>query len=218
MLREADRALWKMIQPRRLKRMYEVLQQRTRHISVVLEAVDDGHNQAAVLRTADALGIQRITVVVGQAPFEPSEKVTQGAHKWLTIQRKPDIQTAIRDLKAEGYRVLASYLGSGATPIEEVDVSEPTALIFGNEHSGVSEETVRLADGTFYIPMRGFSQSFNISVAAAIALYDVTTRARQAAGDRYFLPEREKREIFDRWILASLPPKVSRRLTGAPRV
>ncbi|MDI3326953.1 MAG: RNA methyltransferase [Alicyclobacillaceae bacterium] len=211
-LKEEERALWGMVRPERLKRMYEVVQRRTRYVAAVLEAVDDGHNQAAVLRTADALGVQDVFVITGQAPFEPSQGVTQGAHKWLTVQRKPDIRTAAAELKEAGYRVWASYLGEGAVPLDRMDLSQPVALIFGNEQAGVSEEAVGLADGRFYIPMQGFVQSFNISVAAAIALYEITSRARREAPDRYGLSEPEKRQLFRRWILASLNPRTRERI------
>lgn len=220
LLQEKERWILEMIRPERLMRLYQALNQRTRYISVLLEAVDDGHNQAAVLRTADAFGIQNISVVTRYKPFEPNKKITQGAHKWLTIRKKPDMQTAMKDLKSEGYQIYATYLGDGAVPIEEIDLSKPTVLIFGNEHRGISEETANLADGKFYIPMYGFVQSFNISVAAALALQEVTKRARETAKERYHLTDEEKRELFLEWIMKTLGPqtrkKVQKRLE-APR-
>ncbi|MBN2909513.1 RNA methyltransferase [Polycladomyces sp. WAk] len=212
LLQEKERWIWEMIQPERLMRLYQVLNQRTRYISVLLEAVDDGHNQAAVLRTADAFGIQNISVVTGNKPFEPSKKITQGSHKWLTIRKKPDLQTAIKDLKSEGYQIYATYLGDDAVPIGEIDLSKPTVLIFGNEHKGISKEAANLADGKFYIPMYGFVQSFNISVAAALALQEVTKRAREIAGDRYGLTDEEKRELLLEWIMKTLRPQVRKKV------
>jgi tRNA (guanosine-2'-O-)-methyltransferase len=211
-LQEEERWMFEMIRPERLMRLYQVLNQRTRYISVLLEAVDDGHNQAAVLRTADAFGVQNISVVAGNKPFEPSKNVTQGAHKWLTVRQKPNLQTAITDLKSEGYQIYATYLGDGAVPIDEIDLSKPTVLIFGNEHQGISEEAANLADGKFYIPMYGFVQSFNISVAAALTLQEVTKRAREAAKERYFLTDKEKRELFLEWILKSLRPQLRKQV------
>jgi len=212
LLQEKERWIWEMIRPERLMRLYQVLNQRTRYISVLLEAVDDGHNQAAVLRTADAFGIQDISVVTGNKPFEPRKKITQGSHKWLTIKRKPDLQTAIKDLKSEGYQIYATYLGDDAVPIGEIDLSKPTVLIFGNEHKGISKEAANLADGKFYIPMYGFVQSFNISVAAALALQEVTKRAREIAGDRYGLTDEEKRELLLEWIMKTLRPQVRKKV------
>jgi tRNA (guanosine-2'-O-)-methyltransferase len=212
LFQEKERWILEMIRPERLMRLYQVLNQRTRYISVLLEAVDDGHNQAAVLRTADAFGIQNISVVTGKQPFEPSKKITQGAHKWLTINKKPDLQTAVKDLKSEGYQIYATYLGEGAVPVEEIDLSKPTVLIFGNEHKGISEEAVNLTDGKFYIPMYGFVQSFNISVAAALALQEVTKRARETAKERYYLTDKEKRELYLEWILKTLRPQTRKKV------
>lgn len=208
LLTEENRMLWEMILPSRLKRMYDVLKERTRYITILTEAVDDPHNQAAVLRSAEAFGIQDVFVVTGRAPFEPNKFVTKHADKWLTIHQKPDIQTAIKDLKAKGYQVFASYLGEGTVPLEQINVSKPTVLLFGNEHRGVSEEALALADGKFIIPMNGFVQSFNISVAAAISLYDVTSRAKQIAKERYYLPLAEKKELYEHWMMLSLSPRV----------
>lgn len=211
-LTEETRLIWEMILPERLKRMYDVLQKRTRYITVLTEAVDDPHNQAAVLRTAEAFGVQDVYVVTGKAPFQPNPLVTRHADKWLTLQQKPDIVTTIKGLQAKGYQVYASYLGEGTLRLGDIDVSRPTALLFGNEHSGVSQEAIHAADATFMIPMYGFVQSFNISVAAALALYDVTERARQQAGERYYLSFQEKKELFEKWMWQTLNPRIRERL------
>lgn len=212
LLTEQTRLIWEMILPKRLKRMYDVLNERTRYITVLMEAVDDPHNQAAVLRTAEAFGIQDVHVVTGRAPFSPNRLVTRYADQWLTLHRQPDIKTAISDLKQQGYQVYASYLGEGTIPLSEVNVSKPTVLLFGNEHSGVSEEALRLADGTFVIPMYGFVQSFNISVAAALTLYDVTERARRQVGRRYYLSHEEKKTLYEQWMWQTLHPRIRKQL------
>jgi tRNA (guanosine-2'-O-)-methyltransferase len=212
LLTEEMRLVSEMILPERLKRMYEILHQRTRYITVLTEAVDDPHNQAAVLRTAEAFGVQDVYVVTGRAPFQPNPHVTRYADKWLTLYQKPDIVTAIKDLQAKGYQVYASYLGEGTLRLCDIDVSRPTALLFGNEHSGVSQEAIRSADGTFMIPMYGFVQSFNISVAAALSLYDVTERARQQAGKRYYLSLEEKKELYEEWMWQTLNPRIRKQL------
>ncbi|WP_027408098.1 TrmH family RNA methyltransferase [Anoxybacteroides tepidamans] len=207
LLTEENQPIWEMIVPERLKRMYDVLNERTRHITILTEAVDDPHNQAAVLRSAEAFGLQDVYVVTGQAPFQPNPFVTRNADKWLTIHKKPDIKTAIKELKESGYQVLASYLGEGTISLHDIDVSRPTALLFGNEHCGVSDEALSLADGTFMIPMHGFVQSFNISVAAALTLYDVTGRARRQLGEAYYLPVCEKKQLYEAWMWQTLHPR-----------
>ena len=204
-LDEEDRIYWDLLTLHRVQRMLDVLQHRTLHIIVGMEAVDDGHNQAAILRSADAFGVQEVAVVTGKAPFEPSRRVTQGVHKWLTIRKYPDIQTAMQALRERGYRIWASRLDEEAIPLEAVDLTEPAVFFFGNEHEGLSEEAIRHADGTFVIPMRGFAQSLNVSVAAAITLYDATRRAREVAGKRYNLPLADRRRILREWLRKSSP-------------
>jgi len=210
LLTEENKIIWEMIVPERLKRMYDVLNKRTRYITVLTEGVDDRHNQSAVLRSAEAFGLQDVYIVTGQTNFRPNKFVTRNADKWLTIHQKPDIRTAIEDLQANGYQVLASYLGEETIPLQEIDLSKPTALLFGNEHSGISEEALQLADGKFMIPMQGFVQSFNISVAAALTLYDVTERAKRLIKERYYLTVEEKKNIYEKWMLDTLNPRVRR--------
>jgi tRNA (guanosine-2'-O-)-methyltransferase len=205
---EDERLVWDMIVPERLKRMYDVLSQRTRYISILMEAVDDKHNQSAVIRSAEAFGIQDIYVVRGKAEFEPNDYITKSADKWVTIEQKTDIETAIGDLQSQGYQVLASYLGDDSRPLEDIDLSKPTVLLFGNEHSGVSEKAIELTDGKFIIPMHGFVQSLNISVAAAISMYEVTNRAKEVAGPRYYLTLDEKKKLYFQWMMDTLNPRV----------
>lgn len=204
-LDEEDRAYWELLTAQRVRRLVEVLRHRTLYIIVGMEAVDDGHNQAAILRSADAFGVQEVAVVTGQAPFAPSKRVTQGAHKWLTIRKYPDIATAMARLRHRGYRIWASRLGPEAIPLEEVDLSRPAVFFFGNEHEGLSDEAIRHADGTFVIPMVGFVQSLNVSVAAAITLYHTTRRARALLGDAYTLPPEERRRLLRAWIRRASP-------------
>ncbi|WP_367305898.1 TrmH family RNA methyltransferase [Alicyclobacillus acidocaldarius] len=202
----SERELWlaDWLRPERLLRLREVLMRRTSYIAVAMEAVDDGHNQAAILRSAEAFGVQHVAVIEGKQPFHPSKGVTQGAHKWLTLHRMPDIGRAIDALHARGFQVYATDLSEGAQPIDAVDLARPTAILFGNEKDGVSPEARERADGRFYIPMAGFVQSFNVSVAAAIALYELTRRARETVGNRYALGADERHKLYVTWCLRSL--------------
>ncbi len=204
-LSPADRPFWELLTLSRLQRMLSVLRQRTLYIVVGMEAVDDGHNQAAILRSAEAFGVQEVAVVTGQAPFQPSERVTQGAHKWLTIRKYPSIHAAMDHLKRRGYRIWASRLDERAVPIDKVDLSRPAAFFFGNEHEGLSPEALRLANGSFIIPMVGFAQSLNVSVAAAITLFHVTRRARQEVGERYHLTPEQQASILRHWLRTATP-------------
>ncbi|GAB7386282.1 hypothetical protein BSNK01_01170 [Bacillaceae bacterium] len=208
LLKEEERWAWETMKPERLKRLYDGLNQRTRYVSIVLEAVHDSHNQAAVLRSADAFGIQDVYIVAGDTSFSPNRKVTQSAHKWLTILRRPDIRTTVLELKRKGYRVYASDLSKDAVPVDQIDLSKPTALLFGNEQKGLSEEAFSQADGTFVVPMHGFVQSLNISVAAAVTLYEVTKRARKIAKERYYLLPEEKQKLFREWFISAARPRI----------
>ncbi|MCL6439500.1 MAG: RNA methyltransferase [Rubrobacteraceae bacterium] len=196
---------WSMLSPRRARRMLEVLENRTRYVTVLLEAVDDGHNQAAVLRSAEAFGVQEVSVVEGEKPFSPSPGITQGSDRWLTIHRHRSIEEAASFLRERGYRLWGSRLDGNAVPLQEVDLSRPAAFLFGNEHEGLSGRALELVDGTFVVPMRGFVQSLNISVAAAITLFHATNRARAEAKEDYPLDEAARREVLMRWISTTNP-------------
>ncbi|MDQ7030582.1 MAG: RNA methyltransferase [Ardenticatenia bacterium] len=208
LVRPEDRPFWDLLTPRRGRRMVEVLRQRTRHIALILEAVDDGHNQAAVLRSADAFGVQYVGVVRGRAPFRPNPEVTQGADKWLSVSHFESVGQAIRAMQARGYRVWASQLDETALPLPEVDLSVPAVFLFGNEHDGLSEEALRMADGRFIVPMCGFVQSLNVSVAAAITLFHATRRARREVGKAYFLTPAEQRQVLRHWLRTTTPKAV----------
>lgn len=206
-MKEEDRLLFSMLMPDRVKRMYEVLNTRTNHITVLTEGVDDPHNQSAVLRSADAFGVQTLHVVEGRAPFKPNSIIAKSADRWVDVVEHASIEEAIDGLKAKGYQVLATALSEEAVPLEDIDVSIPTVLLFGNEHVGVSEKALAMADGNYVIPMQGYVQSLNISVAAAISLYDVTTRARHLVTENYDLTIEDKARVFKNWMIKSLPKR-----------
>ena len=174
-------ALRPLITDRRLERIESVLANRTYNLSVVLEGLYDTGNMSAVMRSADSFGIQRMNLVLTASRYKVGRRVSVGSHKWLDIHHyKTSIECA-RELKDKGYRLLATHL-DGAVPIDEVDFSVPTALVFGNEHAGVTQEMVDLCDGRIIIPMMGFAQSFNVSVAAAVALYHGTQDRKRRLG------------------------------------
>lgn len=200
--------IWETILPSRLQRLADVVSKRTRFISVLLEAVDDGHNQSAVLRSAEAFGIQDVTVIKGNQGFQPNRKITQSAHAWLDIRRADELTSTIEQFKQKGYRIVASHLQHSSKRLEDISFAEPTVLLFGNEHRGLSDQALDLADETFIIPMNGFVQSLNIAVAAAITMHYATERAKRDAKDRYFLSKHEQQELFYRWMLKSARPLV----------
>ncbi len=159
------------ISAHRRQRIEQVLAGRTYTIVPVVEGLANTGNVSAVMRSAEALGYQAFGIIKGSVQkFKTSERTSQGADKWLDLWTWQTATEAAQALKAAGYRLVATTL-ENAAPIETFDFTVPTALVFGNELVGVSEELLKQADARCVIPLMGFTQSFNISVAAAIALY-----------------------------------------------
>ncbi|MEX2399916.1 MAG: RNA methyltransferase [Rhodothermales bacterium] len=155
----------------RAARIDEVLDGRTHRLATVVEGLVNMGNVSAVMRSAEALGCQPFHVITGGATFKNSRRTSQGAEKWLDVYRWATPGDCVAYLHDEGYRIVATHLDDSSVSIDSVDFSEPTAVVFGNERDGVSAEMVSLADERAIVPMVGFVQSFNISVAAAVTLY-----------------------------------------------
>ena len=197
-----------MLTDERVARMDEILARRSRNLTVVIEDLYDPHNIAAVLRTCDAFGIQDVHAVPGpqaQGRFRPSAKVAIGAARWLTVHAWDGPAECIANLKQRGYAIAVSDL-EASVPIDDVDFGRKTALVFGNEHQGVTHAMRELADTRFHIPMRGFVQSLNISVAAALAIHHgVRERDRLVPGGHGDLPEADRVALRSRWIVEDVP-------------
>jgi tRNA (guanosine-2'-O-)-methyltransferase len=170
---EIIRALEPLLTEQRRARIDAVLAERTRSVVPVLDGLYDPHNVAAVLRSADSFGTQEVHIIEGEEPLLASQRVTQGADKWLDVVRHRDPRACVRGLKDRGYSVFAAMMDGTTTP-EQIATMPRVALVFGAEKSGVSEAVQELCDGRYTIPMRGFSQSLNVSVAAALTLYTAT--------------------------------------------
>jgi tRNA (guanosine-2'-O-)-methyltransferase len=189
---------------RRQQRVLTVLRHRQPDLTVVLENVHDPHNVAAVLRSCDAVGVLRVHVVytVEEPPREPFARTTSAsAAKWVDVIRHESIAACYTALRAEGFTILATSLAPGSRDLYAMDLRQPVALVFGNEHRGVSEEAVALADDLVVIPMYGMVQSLNISVACAVMLFEAM-RQRRAAGDydRPKLSDEMLQRLADDWL------------------
>ncbi len=156
----------------RINRINKVLQNRTYTILPVLDGLYDIGNMNAVLRTSEAFGFQSVHIIETSAKYREANRVAQGAEKWLDIFRWKKPSDCISYLKEKGYKICVTALNSNKT-INEIDFLSPTAIVFGNEHEGVCSEIITQADESIIIPMYGFTQSFNISVAVSIILYHV---------------------------------------------
>ncbi|MFQ5348839.1 MAG: TrmH family RNA methyltransferase, partial [Thermoanaerobaculia bacterium] len=189
----------------------QAIANRTRSLVVVLHGVHDPHNQAAVMRTCEALGVQEMVVVTEAGePFRPSGRVTQNAFRWLDIDRPPDFESAAHNLRRRGLRLLAASFDG--EPLAAVDFTRPTALVFGNESRGLPQPVVAGCDGSFSIPMRGLSQSLNVSVAAGVALHWAVEARRRTLGSSGDLDETERAALRRRFYLQAAASKVPEEL------
>lgn len=159
----------------RKRRIDAVLDQRTYNLTVVVDGMVDTGNVAAVMRTADGFGLQSFHAIDTAGTYKHSRRTSQGAQKWLDRYRWRAMGPCVEYLRHRGYRLVAAHLDPAATPIDSVDFGEPTALVFGNELAGVSPELLDVVDETVFIPISGFVESYNISVAAGICLQQART-------------------------------------------
>lgn len=191
--------------PERKLRLEAVLDKRQPDLTVLLENVTDPHNISAVMRTCDAVGIQDIYILNSIIPRHKnwSKKSSSSAAKWLTIHQFTDTLACIETLRKKYKRIIATRLVEGAASLYDTDLTLSTALVFGNEHAGVSDEISQYADRYMIIPQTGMIQSLNISVACAITLYEAF-RQKSLAGhyESSRLEESHLQEIKSTWGLA----------------
>ncbi len=182
--------------PKRLARIQKVVANRTRDIVVVLENIHDPHNAAAILRSADACGIQDVYFIFeGQKPYNPAKvgKVSSSsANKWLTFHIFRTAVECLEELRSKGYTIVSTLLDPEAKSLYELCVSnKKIALVVGNEHVGISQSIKEMSDVLVYIPMRGFVESLNVSVAAAVSLFEIV-RQQNEQSVKYKLSEVEQ--------------------------
>ncbi len=181
----------------------QVLDQRTRHITVVLEDIYQPHNSSAVIRSLDCFGVQDLHIIENKNRFTLNPNISAGASKWTTMHRynKRDTNntpSCIERLKERGYRIYATTPHVDDVDLPDLSIEEPLALVFGTEDTGVTPEMLEAADGFVRIPMFGFTESFNISVSVALTLYDLTTRLHRSAVN-WSLSDDEKLELRLNW-------------------
>lgn len=190
--------------PEREKRLKFVLNKRQNDLTVVLENVFDPHNISAVMRTCDAVGIQDIHVLNTRISKHKKwgARSSSSAAKWLTIHQHSDAAVCFSELRKQFPLILTTHLGASSVSLYDLDFTSPIALVFGNEHDGVSEEIRAFADGNFIIPQTGMIRSLNISVACAVTLYEAY-RQKLAAGhfERVKLQDNEYATLWKNWSL-----------------
>ena len=157
-----------------------VLKNRTKHFTVAMEDVFQLHNTSAVMRSCEVFGIQELNVIEQKFGKSIDKEIAMGAEKWVDINRFSSIQDCVTNLKRKGYQIIATTPHNDSCLLHEFDITKPSALFFGTERDGLSEEVMQQADGFLKIPMVGYTESLNISVSAAIIIQDVTNRLRQS--------------------------------------
>ncbi len=198
----------------RKNRIAQVVKDRSFSVVSVLENIYDRGNASAVMRSCEAMGFQSVHMIEPNDKFKKANRVTKGADKWLDVTTWKSTSQCVKFLKAHNYKIYATHLNAKAVPIEKIDWTEPSAIVLGNEKDGISPEMQELCDQTVIIPMQGFVQSFNISVAAAIALYHIY-RARIAKfGQSGDLTEEEREILTAQFLIRSSknPERLLRRL------
>lgn len=189
--------------PARLERLRSVLKNRVTNVTVVLENLHKDYNMSAVLRTCESFGIQEVHVIPQPGEGKVYRSVTQGCHRWLTLRRHDDARSCFLHLRQRGFRVLAGALCDNSPPMNDVDWSGRVALVFSNELEGAGKEVLDEVDGSFIIPMSGFSRSLNVSVAAGIVIHHVLCEKGQA-GDLERIPHGQAEKILEHWVRNSV--------------
>ena len=188
--------------PERSEKLLKVLHQRQSNLCVVMENVQDPHNISAVMRTCDAVGIQDLFILNTKIPrhLKFGARSSSSAAKWLTVHQYEDTEACFKELRRRYNRILTTHLSSDAISLYAIDFTGSIALIFGNEHSGVSEEVRKLADGNFIIPQMGIIRSLNISVACAVSIYEAY-RQKELAGhyNHPSLPATQMNSLLAEW-------------------
>jgi tRNA (guanosine-2'-O-)-methyltransferase len=187
--------------------LQKVLENRTRHITIVVEDLYQTQNISAVMRSCECMGIQDIHVVEGENDFQIHKAITMGADKWLTIKHyqkdNNPMTTCINELKVKGYDIVATLPDNNSCFLEELPLIKPLAFLFGTELTGLSKEAVAAADKTVTIPMYGFANSFNISNSVAIIANHCIDKLRKST-IQWQLSEDEKEELLYDWVQKSI--------------
>jgi tRNA (guanosine-2'-O-)-methyltransferase len=173
----------------RKNKFLKVLENRTKHFTVVVEDVFQMHNASAVMRSCEVFGIQELNVIEERYGKSIDKEIAMGAQKWVDIRKFDNVTHCVGALKNQGYQIIATTPHENDCLLDDFDISKPSALFFGTERDGLSNEVLQKADGFLKIPMAGFTESLNISVSAAIIIQNLTNRLRQSEIDWHLTEE-----------------------------
>lgn len=205
--------------PERFEKIRTRLARRQPDLSVLVENVHKSHNIAAILRTADAVGVYRIHAVSETGEIRDHHMVSGGTRKWVPVTLHDDVAEAAAQLRNDGVRILAAHPADDARDYRDIDYTVPTAILLGAELDGVSAAALSLADESVRVPMEGMVASLNVSVAAALILYEAR-RQRESAGlyDRCRIPDDEYRRTLFEWAHPDLARRCRERGVPYPRL
>ena len=186
---------------RRLQKISKVVKSRQFTLQVVLENIHDPHNVSAIFRTCDAVGVPKISLLYYQEKFPKiGKKSSASAFKWVEKEKFSNVSECYDSLKKEGFTIYASSISNDAVDFYKLDFKKKIAIVLGNEHRGVSDEAIKLADKKFKIPMYGMVQSLNVSVAAAIVLYEaLRQRMKKGLYEKSVLSKIDLEELIEKW-------------------
>ena len=195
--------LQNFITEERKQRFLEIISQRTNHFTVAMEDVFQMHNTSAVVRTCEGFGVQQAHSIEGRYGKRLDEKIAMGAQKWVDVFRYDDTQKCIDTLREKGYQIVATTPHKDAYLLNDFDISKKSAFFFGTEKEGLSEKVLAQADTYLKIPMVGFTESLNISVAVAIVLQQLTDKLRRS-NIKWQLTDEERYSVLEQWTKISV--------------
>lgn len=195
--------LQNFITEERKQRFSEIISQRTNHFTVAMEDVFQMHNTSAVVRTCEVFGVQQAHSIEGRYGKRLDEKIAMGAQKWVDVFRYDDTQKCIDILREKGYQIVATTPHKDAYLLNDFDISKKSAFFFGTEKEGLSEKVLAQADTYLKIPMVGFTESLNISVAVAIVLQQLTDKLRRS-NIKWQLTNEERYSVLEQWTKISV--------------
>ncbi len=196
-------ALYQIITPEKIEKFDRIASERTRHITVAVENLYQEHNASAVIRSCDCFGIQDVHIIEKNNRFSLNKDIALGAGQWVSHFHYSDplypTTNCINKLKSKGYKIVATTPHTDAYTINQLPINEPLALLFGTEHTGLSEKALECSDYQVKIPMVGFTESFNISVSAAIIINTLRTRLEEQNKVDWKLNKKEQTELKIEW-------------------
>ena len=191
----------------RVTLLHEILEQRTRYVSIVLDDIYQPQNASAIMRTCECLGVQDLHIIEDRNDYTINRDVVKGSSKWITLKRYKNSNSredCLQHLKQHDYKIVAMTLSEDSMPLEQLPVEDKIAICFGCEETGLSETIEKHADYKVQIPIHGFTQSYNVSVSAGISLYFLINKIKNS-GQNWQLDKKEKESLLMDWLSKSTP-------------